>query len=159
MMKMLKSFDGFELGLDFEWIFFNYIFNTNSIQTYVRVVETRRESKTILYIVMETIHVLYCRILRKILFNFYAYRVGKHKNFLKLALYLIILSAVMNRPNLYHFYSKSFISERVRVTVTVTKLWHRFPRSLRYLIIVLVINFDRFRLVLSVRNIKTECLF
>ncbi len=45
------------------------------------------------------------------------------------------------------------------VTVTVTKLWHHFPRHLQFLITVLVINLDRLGLVISVKKIKTVCLF
>jgi len=45
------------------------------------------------------------------------------------------------------------------VTVTVTKLLNLFSKPLRYVIAVLVINLDRLRPVLSLKNIKTECLF
>jgi hypothetical protein len=59
-------------------------------------------------------------------------------------------SEKIDTVNLFHFWS---------VTVTVTKLWHRFSRSLRYLITILVINLDRLKLILSVKNIKTQFLF
>ena len=39
------------------------------------------------------------------------------------------------------------------------QLWHRFPSLLIYLITVLEINLDKHRLELSVKNIKTVCLF